>query len=1335
MNPKTQENLPSQARADELLIRLFRRHFADPAAALRRLDSHLPSVELPFDLKAQLRELTYPAQPGLPNGLPSVIHYFVPGSRRGSDQPSPDDTLDPAFLNTADGIGLNFGCPVRLLRALDALTQLARTDQQSSRDALLNAPQHLSAVEELLWLTVWKSPSRLRRGGQFKGMAGDVDWALDACGFPVFLEAKFRQSDWPRLSERGSFLKIGDGFLSRAGHKFPDPPKAAALHIVGITTFANIDEEIMHGIGHELEMAHQIHAVVIRSMMQMTHVISLSVEIRNRVLDLLTVPSISDYPGNHGVCYHWEQRDKRIASRQRQRTTSAISKAVCGSVQPQGVVPHSMPEPGLYRLNIPSRGSDGEPHIEIVPKYLMPSSSTTLYKKKLIEVALPLEAINKEAAREKSIRHGHPSTLHLWWARRPLAACRAVLFASLVDDPSECVAELMKDSAKRKAAERELKARKKLWDEQTALLAKAQAAGISAPPPGPEPKLEDIVAEIERERLFEVIRELVKWENSNNDRVLNAARAEIMRSCNGKPPPVYDPFCGGGSIPLEAQRLGLEAHASDLNPVPVLINKALIEIPPMFAGKPPVNPEAKKKLSASGSWKGAAGLAEDIRYYGQWMREQAEKRIGHLYPKVRLPKNLGGGEATVIAWLWARTVASPNPAAQGAHVPLVRSFWLCTKAGKKAWIEPVVNQSNMSYRFEVHTENGEPRTGTVSRNGGECLLTGSPMPLQYIRAEGKEERLGARLMAIVAEGTHGRVYLSPNTEHEAIAQAATMPERVPDTEMVANSRYMTPTGYGMTKHFQLFTKRQLTALTTLSDLIGEVRDGLMSEGEGYAGAVATYLAFAVSKGANYWSSICKWHQGAEKMVSTFGLPVLPMAWDYTEANPFSDSSGNWSLGVEQAAKSVAATPASGKSNVFQADAGQRKTPKVPWLVSTDPPYYDNVPYADLSDLFYIWLRRTLQVVYPELLSTLLVPKKRELVADPFRQGGKVEAQKFFEQGLGEVFRVIREESAHDFPFTVFYAFKQQETEEADVKNSANANTVSTGWETMLEALISSGFSVDGTWPMRTEQSGGLREAGRNSLASSIVLVCRVRPKDAGIASRRDFLAALKKELPVALRHLQKGNIAPVDLAQAAIGPGMAVFSRYVKVLETDGTPMRVRTALALINQSLDEVLAEQEGEFDADTRWALAWFDQNGFNEGAYGVAETLCTAKNTSVSGMAEAGILTAKGGKVRLLEKEELDADWNPATDRRLTIWEITHHLIRRLEQGETGAAELIQQLGARAEVARDLSYRLYTICERRKWSQEAIAYNTLVLSWSDVQRLALEKNAAGPTQGELL
>ena len=961
------------------------------------------------------------------------------------------------------------------------------------------------------------------------------------------------------------------------------------------------------------------------------------------------------------------------------------------------------------------------------------------YKKKLIEVALPLEAINKEAARENYIYKGNPSAIHKWWAQRPLSVCRAVLFASLVDDPSECVAELMKDSTKRKAAEKELKGRKKLWDEQTATLAKALAGGISAPPPGPEPKLADIVAEIERERLFEIIRDLVKWENSNNERVLNTARSEIMRSCNGNPPPVYDPFCGGGSIPLEAQRLGLEAHGSDLNPVPVLITKALIEIPPKFAGKPPVNPEAKKKLSASGSWTGVSGLIEDIRFYGKWMHDEAEKQIGDHYPKVNLPKEYGGGEAPVIAWLWARTVASPNPAAKGAHVPLVRSFWLSTKAGKKAWVIAEVDHESMSYKLHVRTGNGEPPRGTVGRSGATCLLTNSPIPLEYVRAEGRQGRLGQRLLAIVAICSKGRVYISPNENHEKAAQFD-VPEEILETLLPEKALGFRVQAYGMVRHRDLFTNRQLFTLSALSKLVEQARQHVLKTtdaGDEYAKAIATYLAFALDKTVEYNCSLVPWYTKEDRPKGLFARHAIPMVWDFAEVNPLGDIGGTFEASVRVVVEALDGCPQTVRQGqVNQVDATQLDSSRK-FAFSTDPPYYDNIGYADLSDFFYVWLRTSLLGIYPDILTTVLTPKTAELIATPFRfDGDRDQARRFFEDGLCKAFGRMCEGAAEGFPVTVYYAFKQSESEDdSDVDSDSESSSVaSTGWETILEGILSAGFTIDGTWPMRTERGSRSISLGTNALASSIVLVCRPRPKNAGVTSRRDFLAALKKELPDALRAMQKSNIAPVDLAQAAIGPGMAVFSRYARVLETDGSAMTVRAALTEINKSLDEVLAEQEGEFDADTRWALAWFDQNGFNEGAYGMAETLCTAKNTSVAGMVEANILAAKGGKVRLLKREELDADWNPATDKRLTIWEITHHLIRRLEQGESGAAELIRQLGAKAEVARDLSYRLYTICERRKWAQEAIAYNTLVLSWGDVQRLAGEIKVAAPSQGEM-
>ncbi|MGQ0742866.1 MAG: DUF1156 domain-containing protein [Acidimicrobiales bacterium] len=906
-----------------------------------------------------------------------------------------------------------------------------------------------------------------------------------------------------------------------------------------------------------------------------------------------------------------------------------------------------------------------------------------MIRRKLIEVALPLEAINREAAREKSIRHGHPSTLHLWWARRPLAACRAIIFASLVDDPSARPEEFPTEEAQ----------------------------------------------EAERQRLFRIIEDLVRWENTTNDAVLEAARAEIMRSCDGKPPPVYDPFCGGGSIPLEAQRLGLEAHGSDLNPVAVLITKALIEIPPKFAGRPPVHPDAGRL--AAGAWEGAAGLAEDVRWYGRWMRDEAERRIGHLYPKVALPPEQGGGEATVIAWIWARTVRSPNPAWDGP-MPLVRSFALSTKKGRETWVQPIVDRENRSIGFEIRTGPGCPE-GTVGRNGAVCLATGTPVPLAYVRAEGKAGRMGAQLMAIVAEGHRSRIYLPPDPDHDRIARSAVPPEDVPDTDLPEKALGFRVQGYGMTKHRHLFTDRQLVALCTFSDLVMEARARLVSDGarEDYADAVATYLAFTISKVADRGSTICTWFTDRDSTRNTFARQAIPMTWDFAEMNQLLRGTGSFAGANEWTVESLDAAAPGLPGRAYQLDAGTLRHDQGVVHV-TDPPYYDNIGYADLSDFFYVWLRRSLKVIHPDLFSTLLVPKVQELVATPYRfAGDRRAAEKHFESGVGAAFERMRGSQVPGFPMTVVYAFKQAE-------GSDGVGTVaSTGWETMLEGLLRSGLSVHGTWPLRSELSNRMLASGTNALASSIALVCRPRPDDAPLATRKEFLAALKGELPQALRHLQQGSIAPVDLAQAAIGPGMGVFSRYAKVVEADGTAMSVRTALGLINSVLDETLSEQEGDFDSDTRWALAWFGESGMNPGSYGVAETLSKAKNTSISGLVTAGFLESKGGKVRLLDRRELSPAWDPAADTRLTVWAVTQHLIGALDTaGEGAAAQLLRRVGGLGEAAKELAYRLYVICERKKWASEALAYNALVVAWPEISRLAAgETPAPAPLQQGML
>uniref|UniRef100_A0A831ZWQ6 DUF1156 domain-containing protein n=1 Tax=Desulfacinum infernum TaxID=35837 RepID=A0A831ZWQ6_9BACT len=975
-------------------------------------------------------------------------------------------------------------------------------------------------------------------------------------------------------------------------------------------------------------------------------------------------------------------------------------------------------------------------------------------KKKLIEVALPLDAINTESAREKSIRHGHPSTLHLWWARRPLAACRAVLFAQLVDDPSAHPDKFPTEEDQRR----------------------------------------------ERERLFGIMEELVKWENINNEKVLRKAREEILKSTGGNPPAVLDPFCGGGSIPLEAQRLGLQALAGDLNPVAVLITKAMVEIPPLFAGQAPVHPGSQR-----GTWKGARGLAEDVRYYGKWIRDEAERRIGHLYPRVKAwidPKSgrtfsdadvqewkravasgtphaegertarecrhpslssflstLSSHDLTVIAWLWARTVKCPNPAC-GAQMPLVRSFDLSTRKGMRAWIEPIIEGN--TYKFTVRKGQGRGSAGTVNRRGANCICCRSAVSFEHVRNQAKSVGMGVRPLALVAESASGRSYSEVHAEHTKLVQKL-RPEWSPDFELPHNPRDFKTPNYGMRSFKDLFTPRQLTALTTFSDLVQEVRErvkadavraGLADNGvplaeggtgaQAYADAVATYLALAVDRLADRSSTICSWDSGYQKVRNTFSRQAIPMVWDFAESNPFSDSTGNFLGAVEWVARAVEMLPAQSVGRVQQQDATERPenllaalahatrgkagVPSAPLLVvSTDPPYYDNIGYADLSDFFYVWLRRSLRGVYPQLFATMLVPKTQELVATPYRFGGsKQAAQRFFEEGLGKCFHWMSRTVSADVPVTIYYAFKQAErVEAADGNGDTSQGTASTGWETMLEGLVREGFSITATWPMRTELGNRTVAMGTNALASSIVLACRPRPADAPETTRRDFLMALKQELPRALKTLQEGSIAPVDLAQAAIGPGMSVFTRYARVLEADGSPMRVRTALALINQVLDEFLAEQEGEFDADTRWAVAWFEQFGMEEGPYGVAETLCTAKNTSVSGLQAAGILTAKAGTVRLLRRDELSDDWDPASDNRLTCWEITQYLVRELmDRGsEEATARLLARLGSKAQDAHNLAYRLFHICERKKWSAEALGYNALVATWPDLVSLSRE------------
>lgn len=952
-----------------------------------------------------------------------------------------------------------------------------------------------------------------------------------------------------------------------------------------------------------------------------------------------------------------------------------------------------------------------------------------MYKKKLIEVALPLEAINVQCTKQSDnpFLKKHPRSLHIWWARRPLSAARAIIFAQMVDDPSE----------------------------------------------HPEffPTVE--AQEEERQRLFRLIEEMVLWENTSNKELFQQLNEEIRKSwrmtCAENAdhpqaaelfnpdilPAFHDPFAGGGALPLEAQRLGLEAWASDLNPVAVTINKAMVEIPPKFAGRAPVGPVPKgEKIKLQNEWPGVSGLAEDIRRYGAWVRDEAFKRIGHLYPPVEVTgemakdrldlKHLVGKKLTTIAWLWARTVKSPNPAFADIDVPLVASFVLSNKKGSEAWIEPVVRQNG--YHFVVRT-GGYPegaKNGTKLTRGANfrCIMSGAPIEEEYIKNEGAKGNIGTRLMAVVAETQRGRIYISPEIGQEETAAKA-VPAWMPETLMSDNPRWFSPPLYGFKRYGDLFSARQLVALETLSGLIPEAIRKCYTDLEKMsnndntvvhntekgqitrAEAIGVYLALAVSKWTDLANAVVSWNQTNQNITHLFNRQAIPMTWDFAEISPFSKTASFMSI-VDTSTDAFVNLCAESRGNALQLDSVSQDI-SCGKVVSTDPPYYDNVGYADLSDFFYVWLRKMLVNIFPDQFSTLSTPKADELVATPYRHGGSNKAEKFFMEKMSLFMTQAICKSHPAFPITIYYAFKQAES------NRKN-EIAQTGWETFLDAVLNAGLMISGTWPLRTERKARSVAIGTNALASSIVLVCRKRPDNAPTVTRREFLTALKKELPQALRNLQQGNIAPVDLAQAAIGPGMAVFTRYAKVLGAGDELVTVRQALALINEIMDEVLAEQEGDFDADSRWALSWFEQFGFDEGEFGVAETLSKAKNTSVSGLVEAGILASKGGKVRILKPQELPEDWDPKTDSRLTVWEMVHHLIRILDaQGETGAGVMVKKLGSHAESARALAYRLYTMCERKKRAQDALAYNALVQSWPEILRLSQQIEAEEVPAGQ--
>ena len=1039
-----------------------------------------------------------------------------------------------------------------------------------------------------------------------------------------------------------------------------------------------------------------------------------------------------------------------------------------------------------------------------------------MQRRKLIEVALPLDAINRAATREKLVRHGHPSALHLWWTRRPQAAARAVIFAQMVDDPSGYADELLADPHTRLAASRELQRLGKPVATEADLPDFERGSAAVSPNQVREPDdlippqaacraLRGMAVALERERLFKLLDELVQWENTSNEDVLKRARTEIRRSwrractenenCEerlgnkGNPsvgklfdpdklPEFHDPFAGGGALPLEAQRLGLNAYASDLNPVAVLISKAMIEIPPRFAHQPPVNPDATEDQAIDDRKSSdAQGLAEDARYYANWVRDEAERRIGHLYPKVEITPEIvrerpdlepyERQNLTVVAWLWARTVKSPHPAFADVDVPLVSSFMLSTRRGREAYVEPVIEVRG--YRFAVKT--GQPANAGAARSGTRlsarafrCLLSDVPIPYEYIDEEANAGRMKERLLAVVAAGDRSRIYLSPMPETEAAARSA-KPVWKPDTlsrgTWASNAQGRR---YGFETFADYFTPRQLVALTTLSDLVTEaiahvrgdaIGAGLSNDGRplrnggagatAYADAVGVYLAFALSRLADRGSTICTWSAERESIRNTFVRQAIPMTWDYAELNPLPSGTGSFAGAVRWIAESIAGATAStaridtprgcvqgtvardddaafGNGASFgsgvQADA-TLQTLSMNRVVSTDPPYYNNVGYADLSDFFYVWLRRCLEPVFPDLFAELAVPKTEELVPAPDRHGDKDKAVAFFLKGMRRAMRRMAELSHPGFPVTIYCAFKPS-------GSKGEAGAASANWEALVDSVLRSGLVINGTWPVRTESSSRIADIAGNQSASGIVLVCRRRPDSAPAVTHREFLTELRAELPQALRLLQASNLAPADLSHAATGPGLAVYARYAWVLGADGQPLPVREVLARISQTLNEALAAQEDALDTVSRWAMAWFDQHGFGAGDRGGAETLAKAKHTSLAGIAEAGIIRSRAGYVRLLRPEELPSWWDPAIDERPNTWKTLHHLVRLLALGGVVAAAVPTAHLSGADRIRDLCYRLYALCVREKRDREALSYNALVQGWPEIGRLARKAHA---------
>lgn len=871
------------------------------------------------------------------------------------------------------------------------------------------------------------------------------------------------------------------------------------------------------------------------------------------------------------------------------------------------------------------------------------------YQKKLVEVALPLEAISASCKADKNRKTGTIRNLHKWFSPMPLPAWRALLFASLIDDPGD-----------------------------------------------PD----------ERMRLFSIIEGLTPTDGViPSEEAVRAATAEIRRAWPDGAPTVVDPFCGGGSTLVEARRLGLQAVGSDLNPVPALVSRTLSELAPSVRGEGPYG-ASRMALAGTG---GLLGFVADVEHYGRLVYEEARRRIGTHYPAA--PDG-----STVIAWRWARTVESPDPRFQGVQVPLVANWWMSKRKGERAHLRPVVDHEEKTVSFEVVSQ-GDPADPSNKR----CLFSDSPITFPYLRKEGKAGRLGDMMIALAADSPGGRTYHAPSDEQVRAARSVEVDDALADVPLPGAGLGFRVQGYGVTRWRELFTDRQLLALGTFAELVQWAHARALEDGADnrYATAVASVLGLCVGKMAQSSSRQVRWRvrDAASKAEPAFARHDVALIWDFAEVNPFGGSVGDWMQQVETAVRAFDWVDHEGPAATVHATDARELADRLDdqVLVATDPPYFAYIGYADLSDYFYIWLRHALAPIHPDLFSTIRAPRVGEVIADPSRHGDDADAAAdYFIDGLEAVFGKLATKQSADVPMLIVYAYRQAET----------GDDRKTGWEAVLEALLAAGLAVVGTWPIHGTGSSRQRGQKSNALATYALLVCRPRSPDAGVTSRREFQTALRREMAGAVAALTATNIAPADLAQAAIGPGMAVFSRHAAVIEADGSHMTVRTALNLINRTLDEVVEERDSDLDTETRWAVAWYEQVGLEAGEFGAAESLARAKVTSIDGLVEAGFLHARAGSVRLLTRDELAEDWDPRTDARLTVWEVTQHLVRTLHRlGEEPTGALIATVGGLADVARDLAYRLYLLAEKKGWVEEAYAYNSLVAAWPELLALSRE------------